>query len=134
MLEQFLVGYECILYRSDNHQYSLLHKVGNSGLSGTMVACQPVIPEIVGSNPAEVVGFLGYKNSMAGMSSVRWHVKEPLGTLRTLGKIKSWPNRVHTSASRSNSVNVQIRRESSPLVVPTRRNSHPWGRPGLTTT
>ena len=72
-----------------------------SGLTGTMVACQPVVPEIVGSNPAEVVGFLGYKKSMARMSSVRWHVKEPLGTLRTLGKIKSqpilYPIRVHTS-------------------------------------
>ena len=59
------------------HKFTLQHSTVQSGLSGTMVACQPVVPKFVGSNQAEVVGFFGYKKSMARMSSIRWHVKEP---------------------------------------------------------
>ena len=32
------------------------------GLGGLGVACWPLVPKFVGSNPAEAVGFLGRKN------------------------------------------------------------------------
>ena len=33
-----------------------------SGFGGLGVACWPLVPKFVGSNPAEAVGFLGRKN------------------------------------------------------------------------
>jgi hypothetical protein len=34
-----------------------------SGFGGLEVACWPLVPKFAGSNPAEVVGFFGWKNS-----------------------------------------------------------------------
>ena len=34
----------------------------HSGFGGLGIACWPLVPKFVGSNPAEAVGFLGRKN------------------------------------------------------------------------
>jgi hypothetical protein len=40
-----------------------------SGFGGLGVACWPLVPEFVGSNPAEAVGFLRAKKSSARLPS-----------------------------------------------------------------
>ena len=40
-----------------------------SGFGGLGVACWPLVPKFVGSNPAEAVGFLGRKKSSARLPS-----------------------------------------------------------------
>jgi len=39
------------------------------GFGGLAVACLPLVPKFVGSNPAEAVGFLGRKKSSARLPS-----------------------------------------------------------------
>ena len=49
---------------------SLIINVLSSGFGGAQVACWPLIPKFVGSNPAEAVGFLkGDKISSARLPS-----------------------------------------------------------------
>jgi len=36
---------------------------------GLGVACWPLVPKFAGSNPAEAIGFLGQKKSLARLSS-----------------------------------------------------------------
>ena len=40
-----------------------------NGFGGLGVACWPLVPKFVGSNPAEAVGFLGRKKSSARLPS-----------------------------------------------------------------
>jgi hypothetical protein len=44
-------------------------KVYRSGFGGLEVACWPLVPKFVGSNPAEAVGFLRAKKSSARLPS-----------------------------------------------------------------
>ena len=41
----------------------------HSGFGGLGVACWPLVPKFVGSNPAEAFGFLGRKKSSARLPS-----------------------------------------------------------------
>ena len=47
----------------------LLNDILTSGFSGLGVACWPLVPEFVGSNPAEAVAFLRAKKSSARLPS-----------------------------------------------------------------
>ena len=52
---------------------------GTIGFGGLGVACWPLLPKVAGSNPAEAVGFLRAKKSLArlpseGKESGRSHV------------------------------------------------------------
>jgi hypothetical protein len=56
-----------------------------SGFGGQWLACWPLVPKLVGSNPAEAVGFFGRNNpqhaffrrgSLSHVAALR-HVKEP---------------------------------------------------------
>ena len=51
----------CVLSGSTLYFFSptLSHK---SGFDGLGVACWPLVPKFVGSNPTEAIGFLGRKN------------------------------------------------------------------------
>ena len=44
-------------------------KTGISGFGGLGVACWPLVPKFVGSNPAEAVGFLRTKKFSARLPS-----------------------------------------------------------------
>ena len=43
--------------------------VGNSGFGGLVVACCPLVPKFMGSNPAEAFGYLRSKKSSARLPS-----------------------------------------------------------------
>ena len=49
--------------------FFLIDKGSNRGFGGLRVACWPLVPKFVGSNPAEAVEFLGRKKSSARLSS-----------------------------------------------------------------
>jgi hypothetical protein len=47
----------------------LLPRLTRSGFDGLEVACWPLVLKFAGSHPAEAVGFLGAKKSLARLSS-----------------------------------------------------------------
>ena len=56
------------VYKVENVHFYFVH-LKHSGFGGLEVACWPLVPKFAGSHPAEVVGFLGRKNSSARLPS-----------------------------------------------------------------